>query len=62
MHGRSIENLTHGDNVCLRFVHLNIIFSSPAYANVCPGLENAVSFPELFPFAHEHLEVCDSTQ
>ena len=62
MHGRSIENLTHGDDVCLRFVHSNIIFSSPAYANVRPGLENAVSFPKLFSFTHEHLEVHDSTR
>jgi hypothetical protein len=55
------QGLTHGDDVCFRIVHLSIVFSRPAQADVDPGLENLVLFCEVFPFGHEHLKSHDGT-
>jgi len=50
-------DLTHGEDVCLCVVHLDIILGRPAQANIRPGLENLVVIPDPLPFRHKLLKI-----
>jgi hypothetical protein len=58
-HRSSIRELTQGDNIGICLVHFDIIFRSPAQADICPGLEPFEFSPKQFPFCHEYLKIAD---